>query len=124
MNIKTAAALSGLSAYTLRYYEDIGLLINIARNSSGHRDYSERDIVWIKFIQRLKATNMPLAKIRRFAVLRTKGDSTIKQRSEMLVEHRNVVCTQIEEMHRHLERIDEKIALCNKGGPLGDIKSA
>ena len=80
MDIKTISKITGLSAHTLRYYEKIGLLLNIERDSKGYRDYSEKDVVWIEFIKRLKATNMPLNEIKKFAVLRSKGDSTIQNR--------------------------------------------
>lgn len=84
MDIKTISKITGLSAHTLRYYEKIGLLLNIERDSKGYRDYSEKDVVWIEFIKRLKATNMPLNEIKKFAVLRSKGDSTIQNRLKIL----------------------------------------
>jgi DNA-binding transcriptional MerR regulator len=40
MDIKTISKITGLSAHTLRYYEKIGLLLNIERDSKGYRDYS------------------------------------------------------------------------------------
>nr|WP_293628877.1 MerR family DNA-binding transcriptional regulator [Shewanella sp. CG12_big_fil_rev_8_21_14_0_65_47_15] len=50
MNIGQFAALTGLSAHTLRYYEKIGLLQSVVRNASGHRDYAEKEAQWIGFI--------------------------------------------------------------------------
>lgn len=47
MNMKEFSHLAGLSAYTLRYYEKIGLLKDVRRNSSGHRDFSTKDLEWI-----------------------------------------------------------------------------
>jgi DNA-binding transcriptional MerR regulator len=35
MDIKTISKITGLSAHTLRYYEKIGLLLNIERDSKG-----------------------------------------------------------------------------------------
>lgn len=60
MNMKEFSLLAGLSAYTLRYYEKIGLLKDVRRNSSGHRDYLTKDLEWIGFIKRLKETGMAL----------------------------------------------------------------
>ncbi|MCA2486645.1 MerR family transcriptional regulator, partial [Vibrio parahaemolyticus] len=37
MNMKEFSSAVGLSSYTLRYYEKIGLLKHVHRNSSGHR---------------------------------------------------------------------------------------
>lgn len=44
--------------HTLRYYEKIGLIVAIGRNSNGYRYYSAADIEWISFLKRLKATGM------------------------------------------------------------------
>ena len=91
MHIKAVAARTGLSVHTLRYYEKIGLLLAIQRDARGHRDYSAQDLIWIEFIKRLKATNMPLNEIRRFARLRVKGDSTIDERVKILENHESRV---------------------------------
>ncbi len=60
MNIKELSEISGLTTHTLRYYEKIGLLKNIKRDSVGYRDYTENDAAWIEFIGRLKATGMSI----------------------------------------------------------------
>ena len=53
MDIKEVSALTGIKAHTLRYYENIGLINNITRDSNGRREYSENDIKWIEFLKRL-----------------------------------------------------------------------
>ncbi|MEK7758413.1 MAG: MerR family transcriptional regulator, partial [Pseudomonadota bacterium] len=55
--------LLGLSADTLRYYEKIGLLQRISRNTAGVRYYSEQDISRLRFIQRAQKMNFSLAEI-------------------------------------------------------------
>ena len=63
---------TGLGIHTLRYYEHENLIIPL-RNASNRRRYSEKDIAWIAFIKRLKATGMPIKEIKKYAVLRAKG---------------------------------------------------
>lgn len=53
----------GLSADTLRYYEKIKLLPRISRNASGIREYDDKDISRLKFIQRAQKMNFSLAEI-------------------------------------------------------------
>jgi len=53
----------GLSADTLRYYEKIGLLPRVARTPSGIRQYDDKDISRLKFIQRAQKMNFSLAEI-------------------------------------------------------------
>ena len=100
---------TGLGIHTLRYYEHESLITPV-RNSSNRRRYSEKDIIWIAFIKRLKATGMPIKEIKRYAVLRAKGDSTLTERMEMLIQHRQSLKDQIRQLQEHEAKLDEKIA--------------
>ena len=57
------AQLLGLTADTLRYYEKIGLLPRVGRNSAGLREYAERDVSRLRFIQRAQKMSFSLAEI-------------------------------------------------------------
>lgn len=115
MKIQEISKITNLSSHTLRYYEKIGLLRNVKRDSGGHRYYSDSDLVWIEFIKRLKATKMPLAEIERFAILRIAGDKTISERVEILRNHDTRITIQMDEMKSHRIKVREKIQLCING---------
>ena len=100
---------TGLGIHTLRYYEHENLIIPL-RNASNRRRYSEKDIAWIAFIKRLKATGMPIKEIKKYAVLRAKGDVTLSERMEMLIQHRQSLNEQISRLQEHEAMLDEKIA--------------
>ena len=100
---------TGLGIHTLRYYEHENLIIPL-RNSSNRRRYSEKDVAWIAFIKRLKATGMPIKKIKKYAALRAKGDVTLSERMEMLIQHRQSLNEQIRQLQEHEAMLDEKIA--------------
>ncbi len=51
MNIREAAAGSGLTVKTVRYYDDIGIM-KAGRHSNGYRDYSREDVHKLAFLQR------------------------------------------------------------------------
>ena len=53
----------GMSADTLRYYEKIKLLNKVSRTPSGIREYDDKDISRLKFIQRAQKMNFSLAEI-------------------------------------------------------------
>ena len=57
MKIGELAKRSGLTAYTIRYYERIGLLPYADRNQSRHRDYDATILTWIEFLGRLKTAS-------------------------------------------------------------------
>lgn len=109
MNITKFSELTTLTAHTLRYYEKLGLLTNISRNSSGHRCYSQADIDWVTFINRLKETGMPLEQILEYANLRAEGETTFKQRRILLQKHRDALKARIENKLEHLRMLDLKI---------------
>lgn len=79
------------------------------RNAANRRRYSEKDIVWIDFIKRLKDTGMPIREIKRYAALRAAGDVTLAGRMEMLIQHRQVLGEQIARLQEHMAKLDDKI---------------
>ena len=45
---------AGVTARTIRYYEELGLLATPARRESEHRRYAEKDLIYLRRIQQLK----------------------------------------------------------------------
>ncbi|MEV0615224.1 MerR family transcriptional regulator [Nonomuraea sp. NPDC050404] len=109
MTIQEAAQRSGLSAHTLRYYERIGLIHSVGRNSSGHREYAEQDLQWLEFLTRLRMTGMPIAEMCRYAELRRMGEHTADERRELLERHREHVRSRIAQLSQDLAVLDYKI---------------
>ena len=110
MKIGEIAAISGLSAHTIRYYESIGLMPAASRNSAGHRSYDRRTLVWIEFLGRLKTTGMPIRDMLRYAKLREGGAASEAERQAMLVAHRDLVQANVDELMTCLAVLDAKIA--------------
>jgi len=90
---------TGLSARTLRYYEELGLLPGVRRRSGGRRVYGPDEIERLRFIQRLKALGLSLSDIKDLnAVYGIEGST-----SAMLV--------RLDELlERHFREIDGRIA--------------
>ena len=109
LTIAEAARASGISAYTLRYYERAGLIGNVGRADSGHRRYTEEDLAWIHVLQCLRATGMPIRDIRRYAELARAGEGNERERLALPEEHRAAVQAQLDEVRGHLQFIDHKI---------------
>jgi DNA-binding transcriptional MerR regulator len=110
VSIAEAARRSGVSVHTLRYYERAGLVVTtVDRTAGGRRRYREIDLKWITVCTRLRATGMPIAKIRRYAELVTAGPGNEEQRLELLEAHRAEVLANLAELQQNLELIDHKI---------------
>jgi len=112
LSIAEAAELTGLSADTLRYYERDGLMLRtVPRSGSGHRQYADRDVEWIRLITKLRSTGMPIRDVRRYADLVRAGDGNEAERLELLRDHRQTVLARLAEVQDHLGAIDYKIGL-------------
>ena len=68
MNVAAAARRTGLSAKTIRYYEDIGL-IRPARAGNGYRDYSSDDIHRLAFLRRARGLGFSIEDCRQLMAL-------------------------------------------------------
>lgn len=68
MNIGEASRLSGLPAKTIRYYEEVGL-IKPLRANNGYRDYRERDVHVLRFLQRSRSLGFSIAEARKLLSL-------------------------------------------------------
>lgn len=102
------AKLVGLSTYTLRYYEDQGL-IKSRRDDKNVRYYTDQDIRWVGFILHLKGTGMRLNDLKRYVTLRAQGDATIPERREMLRKTQDDAEADIAELQMHLQVLRHKI---------------
>lgn len=100
--------LINISEYTLRYYEN-EKLITPDRDNNGRRYYNDSDISWIEFIKRLKDTGMPIKEIRKYAELRSAGDSTLQERMDLLIKHQDTLQRKISELIFNNEKLNEKI---------------
>ncbi|MFC5451385.1 MerR family transcriptional regulator [Paenibacillus aestuarii] len=119
-SISQVAELTGVSAYTLRYYEKIGVLPSPERNSGGMRKFSERDLRFVRFLNSLKKTGMTLEDITEFVrdgCILEKIDAgqdvhnSIDKRMEILVKHLHAMEAQREELERVITVTKEKLAI-------------
>lgn len=111
VSIGEASRRTGLSIETLRFYEREGLTPGpVARDAAGRRAYSEEDLEWLLMTARLRLTQMPISRIRRYADLVRQGASSIPERLEMLADHERAVRAQIAELQSALAAIDRKVA--------------
>ena len=112
LTIAEAAEQTGLTADTLRYYERDGLMLRpVPRSGSGHRQYAERDVAWIRLITKLRSTGMPIRDVRRYADLVRGGAGNEQERLDLLRAHRQQVLAQLAEVQEHLGAIDRKIGI-------------
>jgi DNA-binding transcriptional MerR regulator len=111
LSISDAAAATGVSAHTLRYYERAGLIDPVGRAGSTHRRYTAAEIEWVVFLTKLRSTGMPIRRMREYADLVRRGEGTEVERLALLEAHRSTVRAHLEEAARNLSAIDTKIQM-------------
>jgi DNA-binding transcriptional MerR regulator len=109
MTIAEVSKKYDLSADTLRYYERIGLLPSVNRNSSGNRDYSEEDCRWVHFIKCMRSAGLSIEILIEYVTLFQQGNETISVRKELLVEQRKQIMEKIGDLQNTLAYLDQKI---------------
>ena len=73
MNIGEAARRSGLSAKTIRYYEEIELL-SASRKANGYRDYGDKDVHKLGFLRRARSLGFAIDDCRQLLSLYEDND--------------------------------------------------
>jgi len=105
-SISQAAEKSGISSYTLRYYEKIGLLPPPKRQNGGRRFYTENDIQFMTFLKSLKETGMSLEDVNEFV-----KDGCILEKinsNEQPSKLTPSINKRIEILSKHLEKMEIK----------------
>ena len=109
MTIKEVSQRFNLTQDTLRYYERIGLIPKVPRNSSGNREYDEESCRWVEFIKCMRAAGLSIEVLIEYVSLFQKGDKTIELRKELLIEQRNQLLSKIKELQLTVGRLNGKI---------------
>lgn len=111
ISIQAAATRLGISRYALRYYEKEGIIPPVTRDGRGNRCYTDSDMQWLELVCCFRDTGMPLSDIKRIVLL-SRADNpeeNLPERLAILERHKCIVIDKIEEMQRHLRKIEKKI---------------
>ena len=111
MRIAEAAETSGLSIDTIRYYEKSGLVPKIRRGADGQRRFSAENVEWLCLLYSLRQTGMTMKQMHRFAMLYQAGESTVRERKEILLAHFEYLKHRRAELDRCEELLTRKLAL-------------
>ena len=107
-SVTEAAKISGLSAHTLRYYDDLGLFPFLQRTQGDKRLFSDADMQWVQLIECLRNTGMPISEVKNYVELCLKGNSTLNERLEIVKRQESIMKEQIKEMRKHLKLLQFK----------------
>ena len=111
MRIGELGEQADLSAKTIRYYEDIGILPEPERTASGYRDYDDSALERLRFIRAAQAVGFTLGEIKEVLAFSDRGEAPcihvtglMQERIRSLSQH----IRGLQEMRRQLARLVEK----------------
>ena len=112
MRIGEAAALSGVSAKLIRYYESAGLLSPAGPDANGYRNFDERNVHELRFIRRARSLGFPIKQIDELLELwRDKRRASSKVRA-LAERHKRSVAARMEAHRSIIKVLGRLIAAC------------
>ncbi len=107
-SIGQVAQMFNLSVPAIRYYDQQKLILNLKKNKSGIRQFTNENIATLKMIECLKNAGMPIKDIQEFMKMVQKGDETLPDRLKMFLSLKQKVEKQMEEIQNTLDMINFK----------------
>lgn len=107
--VKEVAAMLDMTDHTVRYYTDQGLVPNLKRDDHNNRLFDEASVKWLLCVKHLRHCGMAIDDIKTYINLCLHGDSTIKDRYEIMRKQQAVAHSQLEEAKQRLAYIEEKV---------------
>jgi MerR family transcriptional regulator, repressor of the yfmOP operon len=123
LTISQVSERTGLTSYTIRYYEKIGVLHEPNRRYGGARIYTESEVSYIQCLNRLKKLGLSLEEITEFTrdgcvldKIQQEGDlanftPTLHKRIEILEKHLVELEAKRQELEYIISLTKEKLAL-------------
>lgn len=116
--IREISEIFHLPSSTLRYYEEIGILTNIARTSSGQRIFTDAHVNRLKTICCFKNTGMTIAQLKSFFIYESADQEHIDDIISLLNAQKEYTVEQINQLQSDYAHILRKLHY------YGDIKKS
>ena len=106
--IKEVADKMEVSEHTLRFWAKSGFFPFLQRDNNNIRRFSENDLNWVRIVKCLRSVGTQNKDIKKYIDLCIVGDSTIKERYQIILDTKAKALEQMEELKKQLELLDYK----------------
>lgn len=106
--IKEVSEKMEVSEHTLRFWSKSGFFPFVKRDANNIRQFSDADLNWVRIVKCLRSVGTDNKSIKRYIDLCIKGDSTIKERYEIILETKEKALQQMEDLKKQLSLLDYK----------------
>ncbi|MFZ5353288.1 MAG: MerR family transcriptional regulator [Bacillota bacterium] len=109
MKISEIVRITGLTASTIRFYEKIGLIREIAKDEHNQRIFSDDDKRWIKFLASIKNARLSINEMMAYAELYYSKNESIPDRLAVTEQCKEKLISEINELQEGIRFLDSKI---------------
>lgn len=106
--IKEVAEKMDVSEHTLRFWAKSGFFPFLTRNDNNVRMFAENDLNWVRIVKCLRSVGTQTKDVKRYIDLCIIGDSTIKERYQIILDTKAKALEQMDELKKQLELLDYK----------------
>ena len=106
--VKEVARIMGLSTYTIRYYDNSGLIPGVDRSDGNIRLFSDYNVSWLKLVHCLRATGLSIEGVRHYIEMCQQGDATIPERAELIFRQEKILREQLRSLQTQMEVLKYK----------------
>jgi MerR family copper efflux transcriptional regulator len=112
MNISEAANRSGLTAKTIRYYEDIELIAPASRGDNGYRQYDSQAVEQLHFLARAREVGFDLQECRQLLDLQRDRSRHSRHARELVLEKNQQLQSRIVKLQAMQQVLQEMASRC------------
>jgi DNA-binding transcriptional MerR regulator len=97
-----------ITTHTIRFYDDQGLFPDVVRDIHGTRLFSDENLDWIPLVLCLRNTGMSIMDIKHYVDLCIQGESTVRERYEIILKQKSKAESDLAELQHRLEILQMK----------------
>jgi Cu(I)-responsive transcriptional regulator len=112
MNISEAARRSGLSAKTIRYYEDIGLIAPAERGENGYRQYQVSAVEQLQFLARAREVGFDIDECRQLLDLQRDSKRQSRHARALVLEKSGQLQRKIDQLQSMQQVLEDMASRC------------
>ena len=116
LGINEVVELTGISAFTIRYYDKCGFFPNLIRGKRGVRSFTNADVRQLKLVDALRRSGLSIEGIKYFVRLSKRGEASDADRLQILQTQTTALEYQIAEAQESLEVLRQEQAKLKDGG--------
>ena len=116
MRIGEAARRSGMAAKTIRFYEEVGLVQPAPRTESGYREFSDEDVLRLRFIHRARDLGFSVGEVGRLLSLWSDRERASADVKRLALQHAARIETKMAELRSMRDAILHLAERCHGDG--------